>query len=117
MTPRSRTRRRLGPAAAATAPAAHAGWGSSQSRPHIVPALILAAVAVPTVSTIFKLSENPGPAALQVKVVGKQWWWQFDYKDANIVTADELVIPTKRDVHVSLTACDATLPGGCNVIH
>ena len=83
----------------------------------LVPALILAAVAVPTVSTIFKLNENPGPAALQVKVVGKQWWWQFDYKDANIVTADELVIPTKRDVHVSLTACDATLPGGCNVIH
>jgi cytochrome c oxidase subunit 2 len=54
---------------------------------------------------------------MDVTVVGKQWWWQFDYKDAKIVTADELVIPVHQKVRLRLTSCDATLPGGCNVIH
>jgi cytochrome c oxidase subunit 2 len=83
----------------------------------IAPAVILMIVAVPTVSTIFKLAKDPGPSALQISVVGKQWWWQFDYKDEGIVTADELVIPAGRTVELHLTACDASLPGKCNVIH
>ncbi len=94
----------------------------------VIPALILAAVAVPTVSTIFQLAEDPGPQALQVEVVGKQWWWQFRYNEAKVVTANELVIPAGRKVHLTLRACDPTLPApeggtiadgsvGCNVIH
>jgi cytochrome c oxidase subunit 2 len=85
----------------------------------VLPALLLAIIAVPTVATIFDLAENPGPQALQVTVEGKQWWWQFSYPDAKVVTADEMVIPSGRDVYVKLNACD---PGGgatktCNVIH
>src|SRR3954452_17903479 len=85
----------------------------------IVPALLLAIVAVPTVATIFDLAENPGPEALQVTVEGKQWWWQFSYPDAKVVTADEMVIPTGRDVFVKLTACDPKSGPTvtCNVIH
>ena len=30
----------------------------------------------PRVATIFDLAEDPGPEALQVTVVGKQWWWR-----------------------------------------
>ena len=84
----------------------------------ILPALLLAIVAVPTVATIFDLAQNPGPSALQVTVEGKQWWWQFSYPDAKVVTADEMVIPTGRDVFVHLTACDGTGAAKvCNVIH
>ena len=82
----------------------------------IVPALILAIIAVPSVAAIFKLAENPGPKALQVEVVGKQWWWEFHYPDAKVVTADELIIPAGRPVFIHLTACAETI-GGCNVIH
>jgi cytochrome c oxidase subunit 2 len=82
----------------------------------IVPALILAIIAVPSVAAIFKLAENPGPKALQVTVVGKQWWWEFHYPDAKVVTADELIIPANRPVYVHLSACSDTIPG-CNVIH
>jgi cytochrome c oxidase subunit 2 len=75
-------------------------------------------VAVPTVATIFDLAQNPGPSALQVTVEGKQWWWQFSYPDAKVVTADEMIIPTGRDVFVHLTACDGTgATKTCNVIH
>ena len=84
----------------------------------IVPALILAVIAVPTVSTIFDLAKDPGPSALQVTVEGKQWWWQFSYPDQKVVTADELVIPAGRPVKVHLTACDGTGDAKtCNVIH
>jgi cytochrome c oxidase subunit 2 len=84
----------------------------------ILPALILAVIAVPTVATIFDLAENPGPQALQVHVVGKQWWWEFKYPNEKVVTADELVIPTGRDVFVKLDACEGSgASETCNVIH
>jgi cytochrome c oxidase subunit II len=84
----------------------------------ILPALLLAIIAVPTVATIFDLAQNPGPKALQVTVEGKQWWWQFSYPDAKVVTADEMVIPTGRDVYLHLTSCDGTgTAKTCNVIH
>ena len=81
----------------------------------IVPALILAIIAVPSIAAIFKLAENPGPEALQVTVVGKQWWWEFHYPDAKVVTADELIIPAGRPVFLKLSACET--PTDCNVIH
>ena len=84
----------------------------------VLPALLLAIIAVPTVATIFDLAENPGPQALQVHVVGKQWWWEFKYPDAKVVTANELVIPTGRDVYVKLDACEGSgTTKTCNVIH
>lgn len=85
----------------------------------LVPAVILAVIAVPTVATIFDIAEKPD-APLEVTAIGKQWWWQFEYPAAGgkgVVTADELHIPTGRSVWVSLKACDASLPGKCNVIH
>jgi len=84
----------------------------------VLPALLLAIVAVPTVATIFDLAEKPTDQALEVHVVGKQWWWEFTYPDAKVVTADELVIPTGRDVFVKLDACEGTgTAKTCNVIH
>lgn len=80
----------------------------------LVPALLLAVIAVPTVGTIFDLAEAPPDDALQVTVVGKQWWWEFQYTDADVVTANELVIPVDRPVDLRLKACDQ---GSCNVIH
>ena len=84
----------------------------------IVPALILAVVAVPTIITIFDLAKEPaGADVVKVTAIGKQWWWEFKYPEQNVVTANELVIPAGRPVRVSLTACDESLPNKCNVIH
>ena len=83
----------------------------------IVPALILAVVAVPTIITIFDLNKEPTGDVLKVTAVGKQWWWEFKYPEQDVVTANELVIPSGRPVRVSLTACDESLPNKCNVIH
>ena len=70
----------------------------------LIPALILAGIAVPTVQMIFKLSAT-AEDALQVRVVGKQYWWEFEYlgdEGKGVVTANELVVPVGRPVQVTL---------------
>ncbi len=73
----------------------------------IVPALILAVVAVPTVATIFDLAKEPsGPDVLKVDVVGKQWWWEFELPrqamvDRKVITSTELHIPVDTEVLLS----------------
>ena len=44
----------------------------------ILPAVILAFVAVGTLTTLFDLDEEPEDA-LEIDVVGQQWWWDFQY--------------------------------------
>jgi cytochrome c oxidase subunit II len=76
----------------------------------IVPALILLVVAVPTIATIFDLAKEPkGPDVLQIKVEGKQWWWQFQVpkqpmNDKTVVTSTELHIPVNTKVYLSQTS-------------
>lgn len=70
----------------------------------ILPAVILAGVAVPTVATIFELSRQPEGQALEVRVLGHQWWWEFDYGELGVNVANELHIPTDRPVYLELCA-------------
>jgi cytochrome c oxidase subunit 2 len=72
----------------------------------MIPAVILALIAVPTVRTIFRTATKPGPEALQVEVIGHQWWWEFRYPDLGIVTANELHVPTGRTVNLEMTTAD-----------
>ena len=72
----------------------------------IAPAIILAIVAVPTVLTIFKTQGAPPHQDLVVKVTGHQWWWEFDYPDLGIVTADEMHVPVGKTVMVNIEAAD-----------
>jgi cytochrome c oxidase subunit 2 len=46
------------------------------------------------------------PNALTVNVTGHQWWWEFQYPDQGVVTANELHIPTGRVIRVQLTSAD-----------
>ena len=70
----------------------------------ILPTLILAGVAVPTIATIWDLAAKPTGDVLEVNVLAHQWWWEFDYPDQRILTANELHIPTGRPVYVTLCA-------------
>ena len=68
-------------------------------------AAILLACAVPTINVLFDINENPKDA-LQVNVIGQQWWWEFQYPESGIVTASELVIPAGRKVRLNITSRD-----------
>ena len=70
----------------------------------ILPAIILAGVAVPTVATIWDLAAEPEGDVLQVTVLAHQWWWEFDFPDQGIITANELHIPTGQPVYLTMCA-------------
>ena len=82
----------------------------------LIPAVILAVIAVPTVRTIFKTQAKASADALQVEVWGHQWWWEFRYpqyttpgmngKLDTLVTANELYIPVGRKVNFKLQTID-----------
>jgi cytochrome c oxidase subunit 2 len=44
--------------------------------------------------------------ALQVEVVGHQWWWEYRYPALGIVTANELHLPQGRPVALAITSAD-----------
>jgi cytochrome c oxidase subunit II len=72
-------------------------------------AAILLVVAVPTVNTLFDISNRPKDTAFEVTVIGQQWWWEFQYKSPGmegIVTATELVIPVGKKIRLSVTSRD-----------
>ena len=77
----------------------------------ILPAVVLAIVAVPTVMTIFDNANSPDPDALTIEVVGHQWWWEFRYHDQpesgkQVVTSNELHIPVGEVVNLKLDSKD-----------
>ena len=72
----------------------------------IAPALILVLIAVPTVRTIFRTQAPAVPDALQVEVIGHQWWWEFRYPEYGVRTANELYLPVGRTVNLTLRSND-----------
>jgi cytochrome c oxidase subunit 2 len=72
----------------------------------IVPVAIVLVMMVPSLDTIFKLDEKPAADALQVEVIGHQWWFEFRYPELKITTANELHIPEGRDVNYKLRSVD-----------
>jgi len=77
----------------------------------IIPAVILAVIAVPTIKVLFDINETPKDP-LTINVFGQQWWWEFDYPTINgsdglpLVTANEMVIPAGQNIRLNITSRD-----------
>ena len=71
----------------------------------VIPSLILAGLAVPTVQTIFTQAELPEDA-LNVTVVAKQFWWEYQYEDYDIISANELHMPVDKPVVFTLEGAE-----------
>ena len=78
----------------------------------IVPALILAVIAVPTVQAVFDLTEC-GADAIDVEVIGHQWWFEYRYsglegmpEGSTVETANVMVIPADQEVCATMTSDD-----------
>jgi cytochrome c oxidase subunit 2 len=82
----------------------------------VLPLLVLIVIAIPTVRTVFRTQATARADALQVEVVGHQWWWEFRYpqytvrgasgKVDTVVTANELYLPIGRTVNFTLHSKD-----------
>jgi cytochrome c oxidase subunit 2 len=60
----------------------------------VVPVLIVVVLFLATARYIFGIEgRQPTPGALNVAVIGHQWWWEIRYPDLGIMTANELHVP------------------------
>lgn len=60
----------------------------------VVPLLIVFVLILTTARTIYTVQAAPRPPnAVNVRVIGHQWWWEVRYPDLNIVTANEIHVP------------------------
>lgn len=88
----------------------------------ILPAIILAVIAVPTVATVFALAETDDTECV-INVTGQQWWWEYDYPVLDdgticgyapsdgvearpIITSGQLVMPADTRVLLRGTSRD-----------
>ena len=73
----------------------------------VIPFILLVILAVPTLTSLYKHEKTYSKEeALQIKVVGNQFWWEFQYTDLGITTAQDLYIPTGKKIQFDLTASD-----------
>jgi cytochrome c oxidase subunit 2 len=74
----------------------------------IIPAVLLAVVAIPTVATLFDIRNGPDPGddPLRIEIIGHQWWWEISYPDYGFTTANEVHIPVGRPVVLEMTSAD-----------
>jgi cytochrome c oxidase subunit 2 len=72
----------------------------------IIPSIVLLIIAVPTIGTIFASDAVPPGATQYVKVIGHQWWWEFQYPDLGVVTANELHLPVNETVRFEMESKD-----------
>ena len=72
----------------------------------IAPAIVLLVIAIPTIQVIFRTQAGPPRDALEVRVLGHQWWWEFRYPGLEVVTANELHVPAGQPVTLTLDGPD-----------
>ncbi|HLG97399.1 MAG TPA: cytochrome c oxidase subunit II [Bryobacteraceae bacterium] len=71
----------------------------------VVPILIVFVLAVATSRITSAVQDHRIPTdAVNVTVIGHQWWWEFRYPDLKIVTANELHVPLSTAVNPRLTS-------------
>ena len=78
----------------------------------IIPTVLILALGIWSTLALFELDQPPpGADTLEVTAVGHQWWWEFEYPDADgdgkrITTANELRVPVDRAIQINLRSDD-----------
>jgi cytochrome c oxidase subunit 2 len=89
----------------------------------MLPIVIVLFMIVPTVQTIFKIADTPprgvedangnlvvdasgAPAkpTVEINVIGKRWWWAFEYPALGITTGNQMAFPDDRPVSLLITS-------------
>lgn len=79
----------------------------------VLPAIVLAIVFFFSTKALFQLSYLPnsqntsaGADPIHVRVIGHQWWWEFDYPDLKIVTSDVMHVPVNTVINIDVESVD-----------
>src|SRR6201997_1581458 len=70
----------------------------------IIPVLIVVVLFMATARVLHAMQDAPEPPnAVEVTVIGHQFWWEYRYPQLGVVTANELHIPVSDPVHPTPT--------------
>jgi cytochrome c oxidase subunit 2 len=81
-------------------------YGSSQVELAwtVIPVLIVVVLFLAAARVIASIQNAaPPPGAIQVTVIGHQYWWEYRYPDLKVVTANELHVPVSDPAHPTPT--------------
>jgi cytochrome c oxidase subunit 2 len=71
----------------------------------VTPAVTLAVIFVLMIGTMRTVTASE-PTAMDVRVIGHQWWWEYDFPGQEAVTANELHLPVGRSLLLNLGSVD-----------
>lgn len=94
----------------------------------MLPVAIILVMIIPTIQTIFKIADAPPPGAfdkatgetilndqgkpakptVEISVIGKRWWWAFEYVGTGVITGNQFAFPDDRPVSL-LIASDTVI--------
>ena len=86
-------------------PPPQSGWRALEIAWTAVPLALLAVIFAVTVGTV-RAIERPAAAPLRVVVTGHQWWWELQYPELGVVTANELYLPVGTPVEITIRSAD-----------
>jgi cytochrome c oxidase subunit 2 len=70
----------------------------------VIPVLIVVVLFLAAARVIASIQNAPKPAgAIEVTVIGHQFWWEYRYPSLKVVTANELHIPVSDPAHPTPT--------------
>jgi cytochrome c oxidase subunit 2 len=70
----------------------------------IIPVLIVVVLFMATARVLHAMQDAPEPTnAVEVTVIGHQFWWEYRYPKLGVVTANELHIPVSDPAHPTPT--------------
>lgn len=98
----------------ATEPAQVYGSNQIELAWTVIPILIVVVLTIATARITSAVQDHAIPKdALHVTVIGHQYWWEFQYPDLGIVTANELHVPVNskdkpRTTSLTLKTADVT---------
>lgn len=70
----------------------------------VIPILIVLVLFLATARVLHSVQDAPEPpAAVEVTVVGHQFWWEYRYPALGVVTANELHVPVSDPAHPTPT--------------
>ncbi len=68
---------------------------------------LVAIMAIPTLFGIFWVGTLPqDEGVFEIKVMGYQWWWSFEYPEQGVITGNECAIPIGQPVKFTLETND-----------
>ncbi len=72
----------------------------------VMPFVVIVVVFVATLRSMDAVPATAGEEALEIEVIGRQFWYEVRYPQEGVVTANELHLPVGREVSFTLRSTD-----------